>query len=81
MKSLCGFCTEHDFFSRQVEFQAHGRGYLGPFAQEPATSWAAPHLAGIAARILSLRPGFKPFEMKTILYWLFQRSDPARKGE
>src|SRR5262249_19278475 len=41
----------------QVEFQAHGRGYLGPFAQEPATSWAAPHLAGIAARILSLRPG------------------------
>ena len=57
----------------QVEFQAHGRGYLGPFATEPATSWAAPHLAGIAARILSLRPGLKPFEMKTILYWLFKR--------
>jgi subtilisin len=56
----------------QIEFQAHSRGYLGPFAQEPATSWAAPHLAGIAARILSLRPGLKPFEMKTILYWLFQ---------
>jgi hypothetical protein len=56
----------------QVEFLAHGRGYLGPFAGEPATSWAAPHLAGIAARILSLRPGLKPFEMKTILYWLCQ---------
>jgi subtilisin len=56
----------------QVEFQAHGRGYLGPFAAEPATSWAAPHLTGIAARILSLRPNLKPFEMKTILYWLFQ---------
>jgi hypothetical protein len=56
----------------QVEFLAHGRGYLGPFAQEPATSWAAPHLAGIAARILSLRPGLKPFEMKALLYWLFQ---------
>jgi hypothetical protein len=56
----------------QVEFLAHGRGYLGPFAQEPATSWAAPHLAGIAARILSLRPGLKPFEIKTILYWMFQ---------
>lgn len=54
----------------QVEFQAHGRGYLGPFANEPATSWAAPHLAGIAARILSLRPNIKPFEMKTLLYWL-----------
>jgi subtilisin len=56
----------------QVEFQAHGRGYLGPFAAEPATSWAAPHLAGIAARILSLRPTLKPFEMKTILYWMFR---------
>jgi subtilisin len=56
----------------QIEFQAHGRGYLGPFAQEPATSWAAPHLAGIAARILSLRPDLKPFEMKAVLYWLFK---------
>jgi subtilisin len=54
----------------QIEFQAHSRGHLGPFAREPATSWAAPHLAGIAARILSLRPNLKPFELKTILYWL-----------
>jgi subtilisin len=54
-----------------VEFQAHGRGYLGPFAREPATSWATPHLAGIAARLLSLRPNMKPFEIKTLLYWMF----------
>jgi hypothetical protein len=59
----------------QVEFQAHGRGYLGPFANEPATSWAAPHLAGIAARILSLRPTLKPFEIKTLLYWMFQAAE------
>jgi hypothetical protein len=66
----------------QIEFQAHGRGYLGPFAQEPATSWATPHLTGIAARILSLRPGLKPFEMKTILYWLFQTMERgARRAE
>ena len=63
----------------QIEFQAHAKGYLGPFAQEPATSWAAPHLAGIAARILSLRPGLKPFEIKTILYWMFQAAQ--RNGE
>src|SRR5262249_16702171 len=56
----------------QVEFLAHARGYLGPFAGEPATSWAAPHLAGIAARLLSLRPDMKPFEIKTLLYWMFQ---------
>ncbi|HEY7327180.1 MAG TPA: S8 family serine peptidase [Gemmataceae bacterium] len=61
--------------SEPIEFQAHGRGYLGPFATEPATSWAAPHLAGIAARILSLRPSLKPFEIKTILYWMFQGRD------
>ena len=59
----------------EVEFLAHGRGYLGPFANEPATSWAAPHLAGIAARILSLRSGMKPFEIKTVLYWLFRASE------
>lgn len=59
-----------------IEFQAHGRGYLGPFAHEPATSWAAPHLAGIAARILSLRPSLKPFEMKALLYWLSLRQSP-----
>jgi hypothetical protein len=60
-----------------IEFLAHGRGYLGPFAHEPATSWAAPHLAGIAARLLSLRPELKPFEVKTLLYWMFQ----ARKRQ
>ena len=60
-----------------MEFLAHGRGYLGPFAAEPATSWAAPHLAGIAARVLSLRPNLKPFEMKTILYWM---SRAAHRG-
>jgi subtilisin len=58
----------------QIEFHAHGRGYLGPFALEPATSWAAPHLSGIAARLLSLRPDLKPFEVKTLLYWLFKSS-------
>jgi hypothetical protein len=65
----------------QVEFQAHSRAYLGPFATEPATSWAAPHLAGIAARILSLRPGLKPFEMKAILYWLFQAHRAGEKED
>jgi subtilisin len=64
----------------QIEFQAHSRGYLGPFAQEPATSWAAPHLSGIAARILSLRPTLKPFEMKAILYWL-ARAGQGRNGQ
>jgi hypothetical protein len=50
-----------------VEFQAHSRGALGPFAREPATSWAAPHVSGVAARLLSLRPDLRPFEVKALL--------------
>jgi hypothetical protein len=57
----------------RVEFQAYSRGYFGPLASEPATSWAAPHLSGLAARLLSLRPGLKPFEVKTLLYWMSRR--------
>src|ERR1051325_2871801 len=71
-KKLFGNPLEFAYEQReQIEFLAHGRGYLGPFAMEPATSWAAPHLTGIAARLLSLRPELKPFEVKTLLYWLF----------
>jgi subtilisin len=62
----------------QVEFQAYSRGYFGPFAAEAATSWATPHLAGIAARILSLRPELKPFELKAILYWMHQSAEAVR---
>ncbi len=67
--------------TEQVEFQAHSRGYLGPFAREPATSWATPHLAGIAARILSLKPDLKPFEIKTILYWLFRSGGNGKPAQ
>jgi hypothetical protein len=64
----------------QVEFQAHGRGYLGPFATEPATSWAAAHLTGIAARLLSLKPDLKPFEVKALLYWLSRAWPSSQPG-
>ena len=73
-KALFSDPLQFAYFLRDtVEFQAHGRGYLGPFSQEPATSWATPHLAGIAARILSLKPDLKPFEIKTILYWMSRK--------
>ncbi|HEX4590467.1 MAG TPA: S8 family serine peptidase [Gemmataceae bacterium] len=66
--------------SEQIEFQAFSKGYFGPFASEPATSWATPHLAGISARILSLRPQLKPFELKAILYWMFRAAEKGRPG-
>ena len=58
--------------TEQIEFAAYSHGYLGPFATAPATSWATPHLSGIAARLLSLKPDMKPFELKTVLYWMSQ---------
>jgi subtilisin len=61
-----------------IEFQAHGIGYFGPFASEPATSWAAPHLAGIVARLLTLRPDMKVFEIKAMLYWIYRGLDKER---
>ena len=64
----------------RIEYQAHSRGYAGPFATEPATSWAAPHLSGVCARLLSLRPGLKPFEVKTLLYWLSSRGETSPPG-
>jgi subtilisin family serine protease len=63
-----------------IEFAARGLGYLGPFAAEPATSWAAPHLSGIVARLLSLRPGLKPFEIKTLLYWMSPVGQDRRRA-
>jgi subtilisin len=62
--------------NERVEFQAHARGSVGPFANEPATSWAAPHLAALAARLFSLKPDLKPFEVKTLLYWLAKGDSP-----
>lgn len=56
-----------------VEFAAYARGYLGPFSREPATSWATPHLAAIAAKLLSIHPNMKPFEIKTLLYWMSKK--------
>jgi len=64
----------------QVEFQARALGYIGPFATEPATSWAAPHLAGIAARLLSLKPDLKPFEIKALLYWMHRAAEKSADG-
>jgi len=36
--------------------------------QTPASSWAAAHVSALIAKLLSLRPGLKPFEVKSALY-------------
>jgi hypothetical protein len=53
--------------NERVEFQATGSCEGDLFSSNPATSWAAPHLTAIVARLLALRPGLRPFEVKTLL--------------
>jgi hypothetical protein len=53
--------------NERVEFQATGSAEGDLFSANPATSWAAPHVTAIVARLLALRPGLRPFEVKTLL--------------
>jgi subtilisin len=58
--------------SPPVEFGAPGidlevAWQEGSFIEATGNSFAAPHIAGLVARILSKHPGLTPFQMKTIL--------------
>lgn len=54
----------------RVEFQATASCEGDFLTMTPASSWAAPHVTAMVARLLSLKPGLKPFEVKTALYRL-----------
>ena len=55
----------------------------GGTAVSTGNSFAAPHMAGIAALILSKHPGLTPFQLKTVLYYTSRnvRQALARKRE
>lgn len=50
-----------------VEFSARSTAYMGVLGRQPATSWAAPHVSALVARLLGLWPGLRPFEIKARL--------------
>ena len=54
----------------RVEFQATASCRHDFLTMTPASSWAAPHVTALVARLLSGKPGMKPFEVKTALYRL-----------
>jgi hypothetical protein len=56
----------------RVEFQATASADGDFLTQTPASSWAAPHVTALVARLLSLQPSLKPFEIKSMLYRLGQ---------
>lgn len=52
----------------RVEFQATASCDGDFLTMAPASSWAAPHVTAVVARMMSLKPGMKPFEVKAELY-------------
>ncbi len=69
-KLLDGMLKFKYFPQAGLEFLGHGYADLAPIGSDLETSWATAHLAGTAAKIASLCPTIKPFEMKSILYWV-----------
>jgi subtilisin family serine protease len=56
-----------------VKVPQPGGGYI----YEIGSSFAAPHITGIVALILSKWPQLKPFEVKTLLYSMAQKQPPT----
>lgn len=66
----------------------HARGVRVPVARpgggqmrSTGNSFAAPHIIGIAALILSKRPWLTPFQLKSVLYQCAANVAPLREGE
>jgi len=51
----------------RVEFRATSSCEGDFLTMIPASSWAAPHITAVVARLLSKQPDLKPFEVKTLL--------------
>ncbi|HUH06615.1 MAG TPA: S8 family serine peptidase, partial [Egibacteraceae bacterium] len=51
----------------------------GSTVRATGNSFAAPHIAGLVARILSKHPGLKPFQMKTVLHAIADNASAASK--
>ena len=68
---------------KRIEFVAPGVNVEAPVPgggtmRHTGSSFAAPHLSGIVALILSKHPKMKPFEVKTVLYSIARRAEEER---
>lgn len=74
------------FYNATPPVDFHARGVRVPVAapggretRSTGNSFAAPHIAGIAALILSKRPGLTPFQLKSVLYHCSANIGAARQ--
>ncbi|NOZ20833.1 MAG: S8 family serine peptidase [Planctomycetes bacterium] len=69
----------------RIEFVAPGVNIEAPVPGggtmlHTGSSFAAPHISGIVALILSKHPGMKPFEVKTVLHTIACHAEEERHG-
>lgn len=55
-----------EFLARGIDVDVAWRG--GTYVKGTGNSYAAPHIAGLAALIRSKHPGLRPFQVKTVLW-------------
>jgi subtilisin len=55
-----------EFLARGIDVEVAWRG--GATITGTGNSYAAPHIAGLAAAIISKHPGLRPFQVKTVLW-------------
>jgi subtilisin len=55
-----------EFFARGVDLEVAWLG--GTALRATGNSFAAPHIAGLCARVLGKHPGLTPFQLKTVLH-------------
>ncbi|MBM3888345.1 MAG: hypothetical protein FJ388_04385 [Verrucomicrobia bacterium] len=65
-----------------TEFIAHGNRVTVPqpgggYIEEFGTSFATPHVTAAVALLLSKYPGLKPFQVKSLIYAMSQKSAPS----
>ncbi len=55
-----------EFFARGIDLDV--AWYGGSTLRATGNSFAAPHIAGLSALVLSKHPGLTPFQLKSVLY-------------
>jgi subtilisin family serine protease len=65
-----------EFFARGVDVEVAWPG--GGTMRCTGNSFAAPHLAGVCARVLEKHPGLTPFQLKSLLYLTAANAGVAR---
>ena len=64
-----------EFGAPGIDIEVPWRG--GGTIRTTGNSFAAPHVSGLVARILSKHPGLTPFQMKTVLHAVADNAQPA----